>query len=277
MGIFESKRHTNAPAGKTFTEIELSKIASNPNQPRKTCTQESLDELALSIQQVGLIQPLVVRPQGDGYELIAGERRLRACRQLGLERVPCLVLANVVEEESAMMALIENLQRENLHYLEEAECYQTLLQTYRLTQEELAARLGKSQSSIANKIRILKLPPRVKKAMTEAHMTERHARTLLRIDNEEIQLQVIEKVREKGLSVKDMEKLVDKILDHRYDQGQDGAAPRPKIIRYLRDYRLFMNSINVSLEQLKESGMDVDMERTDLSDGVDLHIRIRRK
>ncbi len=277
MGIFELKKHTQETAGKTLIEIELARIVPNPNQPRKTFTQESLDELAVSIRQVGLIQPLVVRPQGENFELIAGERRLRACKQLGIARVPCVVLDNVVEEQSAMMALIENLQRENLHYLEEAECYQTLLQNYHLTQEELAARLGKSQSSIANKIRILRLPPRVKKAMTEARMTERHARTLLRIENEEIQLQVIEKVREKGLSVKDMEKLVDKILDRQYDQGQDGAVPRPKVIRYLRDYRLFMNSINVSLEQLKESGMDVDMERTDLSDGVDLHIRIRRK
>ena len=175
-----------------------------------------------------------------------------------------------------MMALVENLQRENLHFLEEAECYQALINNYGLKQEDLAARLGKSQSAVANKLRILRFSPAVKKAMLEAKMTERHARALLRIREEETQLSLIERVREKGLSVKDTEKLVDSTLNRLYDEKQAGAVPRPKIIRYFRDYRLFTNSIRQAVDQLKEAGAEVEMEQTDVENGLDIVIRVRR-
>ncbi len=261
---------------RTLEQVPIDSIRPNPNQPRKTFDDEGLEELSDSIRQVGLIQPLVVRRMDGFYELVAGERRLRACKLLGLKEVPCLVQQDVYEEDSAMMALIENLQRENLHYLEEAECYATLLSTYNLKQEELAERVGKSQSSIANKLRVLRLSPTVKKAMTDAKMTERHARALLRIRDENVQLSIIDKVKTKGLSVKDTEKLVDKTLNKLYDDKQAGAAPRPKILRYLRDYRLFLNTLRTAVKQLEEAGMQVEMEQQELPDGVDVKIRVRR-
>ena len=261
---------------RTLLELPTGSIRPNPNQPRKTFHDEALEELAESIKQVGVIQPLVVRSMEDGYELVAGERRLRACKLLGLETVPCLVQREVYEEESAMMALIENLQRENLHYLEEAECYAALLEQYGLTQEELAQRVGKSQSAIANKLRVLRLSPQVKQAMTQARMTERHARTLLRIREEEVQLSIIEKVKQKGLSVKDTEKLVEKTLDKQYDDKTPGAAPRPKMLRYLRDFRLFINTLNTAVKMLEEAGMQVEMQQQELPDGIDVTIRVRK-
>lgn len=266
----------NEDQKRRLVEVPIDQIIPNPNQPRRTFDDESLQELAQSIRQVGLIQPLVVRRMDGGYELVAGERRLRACKSIGLKSVACIVQNDVFEEDSAMMALIENLQRENLHYLEEAQCYQALLTTYNLKQEELAERLGKSQSAIANKLRILKLSPAVKSAMGEARLTERHARALLRIKDEKMQLEMVSKIKEKGMSVKDTEKLVDKTLNKLYDNKTDGAKPRPVIIRVIRDYRLFMNSINAAVEQLRDSGLHVDIEQNDRDDGVDIAIHVTR-
>ena len=262
--------------GRRLLRLPVDDIRPNPNQPRKSFDDEGLEELAESIRQVGLIQPLVVRRMQDGFELVAGERRLRACKLLGMREVPCLVEETMVDQESAMVALIENLQRENLHYLEEADCYAQLIALYGLTQEELATRLGKSQSAVANKLRVLRLAPEVKEAMLEARMTERHARALLKLRDEKTQLQVIDKVKNRSLSVKDTEKLVEKTLNKLYDEKHDGAAPRPKILRYLRDYRLFLNTINAAAKQLNDSGMNVTVEQTDIADGVDLFIRVRR-
>lgn len=255
-------------------EIPVEKIVPNPNQPRMTFDDETIAELAQSISQVGLIQPLVVRRAAGGYELVAGERRLRACKSLGMEKVTCIIEDEMPEESSAMVALIENLQREDLHYMEEAQCYNALLQSYGMTQEELAGRLGKSQSSIANKLRLLKLSPAVVSAIRENGLTERHARAVLKLKGEEEQLEVIKKTAEKSLSVKDTERLVEKTLDKLYDEKQPGAAPRPAIIRQVRDYRLFMNTVNSAIAVLRDSGMSVEVEQEDIPNGVDIHIRV---
>jgi len=275
---FQKGKNEKPVENRQLKELPIGSIRPNPSQPRKSFDDEGLSELADSIRQVGLIQPLVVRRMEGYFELVAGERRLRACKLLNLETVPCLVQQDVYEEDSAMMALIENLQRENLHYLEEAECYAALITNYGLKQEELAERLGRSQSSIANKLRVLRLPPAVKKAMTEARMTERHARALLRIRDEATQLAIVDEVREKGLSVKDTEKLVDKTLNRMYDEKQAGAVPRPKVLRYIRDYRLFTNSITAACRQLAETGMKVEYDKEETEDGgLEIHIRVRRR
>ncbi|MEL7610727.1 MAG: ParB/RepB/Spo0J family partition protein [Bacillota bacterium] len=278
MAVFDFlKEQVKEPErNKHLEQIDVDRIFPNPNQPRQSFDDESILELAQSIRQVGLIQPLVVRRMDGGFELVAGERRLRACKSIGMKKVYCIVQNDIFEEDSAMMALIENLQRENLHFLEEAQCYQTMLSTYNLKQEELAERLGKSQSSIANKLRVLKFSSAVKTAMIEAHLTERHARTLLRIRDESVQLDLIGKIRERGLSVKDTEKLVDKTLNRLFDQKESGARPRPVIIRMVKDYRLFMNTINAAVNQLREAGLTVNLEQTDRPDGVDISIRVTR-
>ena len=255
-------------------EIPVEKIVPNPNQPRVTFDDDPIAELAQSISQVGLIQPLVVRRSGSGYELVAGERRLRACKSLGMETVTCIVEDSMQEESSAMVALIENLQREDLHYMEEAQCYYALLNNYNLTQEELAKRLGRSQSSIANKLRLLRLSPDVVSAIRENGLSERHARAVLKLKDEEVQLAVIKRTAEKNLSVKDTERLVEKTLDKMYDEKRPGAAPRPAIIRQVRDYRLFMNTVNSAIAVLRESGMNVEVEQEDLQNGVDIHIKV---
>ena len=278
MPVFDFIRNSDGAKGsKRLVEVNVASIHPNPYQPRATFDEESIAELAQSIQQVGLLQPLLVRKVDDGYELVAGERRLRAITSLGMEKVACIVQQDIEDESSAMMALIENLQREDLHYLEEAQCYQKLLETYGLTQEELANRLGKSQSSIANKLRLLKLSDEVKAAMTEKRLSERHARALLKLTDDKQRLDAVEKIAEKGLSVKETEQMVEKTLNKAYDEKQDGAKPRPKLMRIVRDYRLFMNTINQAVNQLRESGMTVEVEQSDRADGVDIKISVTRK
>ncbi len=278
MPVFDFIRNSDGAKGsKRLAEVNVVSIHPNPYQPRATFDEESIAELAQSIQQVGLLQPLLVRKVDDGYELVAGERRLRAVTSLGMEKVACIVQQDIEDESSAMMALIENLQREDLHYLEEAQCYQKLLETYGLTQEELANRLGKSQSSIANKLRLLKLSDEVKAAMTEKRLSERHARALLKLTDDKQRLDAVEKIAEKGLSVKETEQMVEKTLNKAYDEKQDGAKPRPKLMRIVRDYRLFMNTINQAVNQLRESGMTVEVEQSDRPDGVDIKISVTRK
>ena len=278
MPVFDFIRNSDGAKGsKRLVEVNVASIHPNPYQPRATFDEESIAELAQSIQQVGLLQPLLVRKVDDGYELVAGERRLRAVTSLGMEKVACIVQQDIEDESSAMMALIENLQREDLHYLEEAQCYQKLLETYGLTQEELANRLGKSQSSIANKLRLLKLSGEVKAAMTEKRLSEGHARALLKLTDDKQRLDAVEKIAEKGLSVKETEQMVEKTLNKAYDERQDGAKPRPKLMRIVRDYRLFMNTINQAVNQLRESGMTVEVEQSDRADGVDIKISVTRK
>ncbi len=278
MPVFDFIRNSDGAKGsKRLVEVNVASIHPNPYQPRATFDEESIAELAQSIQQVGLLQPLLVRKVDDGYELVAGERRLRAVTSLGMEKVACIVQQDIEDESSAMMALIENLQREDLHYLEEAQCYQKLLETYGLTQEELANRLGKSQSSIANKLRLLKLSDEVKAAMTEKRLSERHARALLKLADDKQRLDAVERIAEKGLSVKETEQMVEKTLNKAYDEKQDGAKPRPKLMRIVRDYRLFMNTINQAVNQLRESGMTVEVEQSDRADGVDIKISVTRK
>lgn len=278
MPVFDFIRNSDGVKGsKRLVEVNVASIHPNPYQPRATFDEESIAELAQSIQQVGLLQPLLVRKVDDGYELVAGERRLRAVTSLGMEKVACIVQQDIEDESSAMMALIENLQREDLHYLEEAQCYQKLLETYGLTQEELANRLGKSQSSIANKLRLLKLSDEVKAAMTEKRLSERHARALLKLTDDKQRLDAVERIAEKGLSVKETEQMVEKTLNKAYDEKQDGAKPRPKLMRIVRDYRLFMNTINQAVNQLRESGMTVEVEQSDRADGVDIKISVTRK
>ncbi len=278
MPVFDFIRNSDGAKGsKRLVEVNVASIHPNPYQPRATFDEESIAELAQSIQQVGLLQPLLVRKVDDGYELVAGERRLRAVTSLGMEKVACIVQQDIEDESSAMMALIENLQREDLHYLEEAQCYQKLLETYGLTQEELANRLGKSQSSIANKLRLLKLSDEVKAAMTEKRLSERHARALLKLTDDKQRLDAVERIAAKGLSVKETEQMVEKTLNKAYDEKQDGAKPRPKLMRIVRDYRLFMNTINQAVNQLRESGMTVEVEQSDRADGVDIKISVTRK
>ena len=268
------KGNKNPQSGKKYEEIDVEYIYPNPGQPRTVFDDDALEELAQSIQQVGLIQPLLVRKVDDKhYELIAGERRLRAVKKLNMKTVPCIVQAGIDEEESALMAIIENLQRENLSYMEEALCYAQMLDRYSLTQEQLAMRLGKSQSSIANKLRLLKLPESVANAVTEAHLSERHARELIRLNDEEEQLRAVELIKERNMSVKETERYVTKRLDDMAGEGKQ-VHRRPIVMRIMKDYRAFMNSINAAVEILRDAGLDVTVTQQDRENGVDIAISV---
>ena len=256
-----------------LVDIPVSLILPNPEQPRRSFDDGSIRELAASIKQVGLIQPLIVRRVGDRYELIAGERRLRAVRLLELPTVKCIVSTAYDEEDSALMAIVENLQREDLHFFEEAECYSSLLDKLRLTQEELAIRLGKSQSFIANKLRILRLSPAIRKTVVEGQLSERHTRTLLKLSSDAERAEAISKIVSRSLSVKDSERLVDGMIEAS-SKTAAGAKPRPKMIRIFRDYKLFVNTVNSACDQLRESGLTVQVEQNDRDNGVDIIIRV---
>lgn len=276
MPVFDFLKDKKTEADRTLEEVPVAFIVPNPAQPRKTFDDETIAELARSIKQVGLIQPLVVRKNGPVYELISGERRLRAVRSLGMDKVLCIVDRQTQDADSALMAVIENLQREDLNFFEEAECYKALIEELGLTQEELAARLGKSQSFIANKLRLLKLTGEIRREIKRFGLSERHARAVLKLDGDEDRLRVIRRSGEEKLSVHETEKLVEKTLNERFDKKQAGAKPRPKIVRLVKDYRVFMNTVNIACEQLRSGGCGVRVDQTDTEDGVEIIIRVTK-
>ena len=250
--------------------VPLSKIVPNPYQPRKEFESEALSELADSIRQYGVLQPLLVAPGKDGtYILIAGERRLRASIMAGLGTVPVIV-SEYTTQQIAEIALIENLQRKDLHYLEEAEGYEKLVNTFHLTQESMAIRVGKKQSTIANKLRLLRLPVSVRNKLHDSKLTERHARVLLKLENEETQKAVLQKVLKGNLNVRQTEALVEKTLK---ENGKlDKKKPR---IVIANDVRIYLNSIREIMETVKTSGIPASMEQD--MDGDDVVVTLRIK
>ena len=250
--------------------IPLSKIVPNPYQPRKKFESEALSELADSIRQYGVLQPLLVAPgKGDTYILIAGERRLRASTMAGLGTVPVIV-SEYTSQQIAEIALIENLQRKDLHYLEEAEGYEKLVNTFHLTQESMAIRVGKKQSTIANKLRLLRLPSPVRKKLHDSDLTERHARVLLKLENEDLQKAVLQKVLKGHLNVRQTEALVEKTLKEAGKLNQ--KKPRFVIVN---DVRIYLNSIKEIMETVKTSGIPSSMEQE--MDGDDVVVTLRIK
>lgn len=247
--------------------LPAARIRPNPQQPRRHFDACGLQELAESIRQYGVLQPLTVRKSGGAYELVAGERRLRAARLAGLAEVPCL-LANVDEEASGMLALVENLQRRDLDYIEEAQGLQKLMQQYHLSQEQAARRIGKSQSAVANKLRLLRHSSAVICALRESHLTERHARALLKLPDEAGRLRVIALIRQNDWTVAKTEQYIDALL-----------APQPPQRRtingfVLRDVRVFFNSIDHQLALIRAAGVDASGERRETEQEIILTIRV---
>ena len=254
-------------------------IRPNPYQPRKQFSKESLEELRESIQQYGVIQPINVRKiSGNKYELVAGERRLRAAVMAGLKQIPAIVI-DIDDNDSAVLALIENLQREDLNYLEEAEGYSNLINEHGLTQEELARKIGKSQSTVANKIRLLRLPPLVKKILADNNLTERHARALLKLPDEQLQLKVLKIVCEKGLNVKKTEELIERVIDKYLGQGRDknGEKDKPsdkKLTKTIKDIRIFVNTIRQAIDLMRKSGVNAKAAQFDRGEYIEFIVRV---
>lgn len=254
-----------------LSTILISDIKPNPNQPRKTFHEEGIAELASSIKNYGLLQPITVRKTESAYfELIAGERRLRACKMLGETSIAAIVLEPSAEQDSAILAMIENLQRENLHFFEEAEGYLSLMKEHGFTQEMLARKLGKNQSTIANKLRILKLPKNVRNCIVHSGLTERHARTLLRLHNEEMQLRLIKTIVKNTMSVRETEQLVEQEIKKLYD----GETVTKKLAYLFRDYRIYINTIKKAVNQVKDAGVSAHCDVEELEDSVNISIRL---
>ena len=254
--------------------VPIHLISAGKYQPRQEFDQEALDELAESIKIHGLLQPVVVRRGAIGYELIVGERRLRACKQLAWEKIPAIV-REVEDREAAELSLIENLQRSDLHVFEIAEGYERLLTEFEMTQEELASRLGISQANVANKLRLLKLPPEVREVISREMLSERHSRALLRLDSVEDQLKVLEVVVKEQLSVKQTEDLVKSFInrDKQKEKEKRSNGSRKLVIK---DLRLFTNSVRKLTETLQSSGLVVNVDEREDDDAYELVVRVEK-
>ncbi|KON83289.1 chromosome partitioning protein ParB [Rossellomorea marisflavi] len=252
-------------------KIPVSQIVPNRFQPRTIFNDDKIEELSRTIHIHGIIQPIVVREFGeDQFEIIAGERRFRAVSKLGWETVPAIV-KNMNDTETASVALIENLQREELSPIEEAIAYGKLLELHELTQEALAQRLGKGQSTVANKLRLLKLPEEVQGALLDKKITERHARALIPLKNAEKQVQLLQEVVEKNLNVKQTEDRVNKM------QESSDKKPKPKRKAFSKDMRIAVNTIRQSLNMVSDSGINLDAEEEEHEEFYQFTIRIPKK
>ena len=261
---------------KNISYLSIDCVRPNPYQPRKQFTKGSLEQLCESIKQYGVIQPINVRKiSTNNYELVAGERRLRAATMAGLKEIPAVVI-NISDNDSAVIALIENLQREDLSYMEEAEGYNNLINEHGFTQEELAQKIGKSQSTIANKIRLLKLSPMVKKILSDNSLTERHARALLKLHDEQLQLKVLKRVCERGLNVKRTEDLVEKVIERFTRQGNE-KAPERKFTRAIKDIRIFINTMRQAIDLIKKAGLNVRAAQIDRGEYLEFIVRIPKQ
>lgn len=264
-------RLSGEPGEAKIIQVKIETLQSNPYQPRTELSEKKISELRQSIRTYGLIHPIVVRRAGRGYQIVAGERRVIACRGLGWNTIPAIV-REIADSTMAMLALIENLQRENLSYLDEAEGYARLIKEFNLTQEVLAQRLGKSQSTIANKMRLLRLPREVKDLLVKKQLTERHARALLKLETEEQQVEMIKQVVQKGLTVSETEKKIDGMIAEK----EKRVAP-PQRKGAVRDMRIFLNTIRQAIGIIEKSGLSPEVEERMEDDYVEVRIRFSRR
>jgi ParB family chromosome partitioning protein len=261
-GLFEASKIVYLPTGD---------ILPNPDQPRRNFDPIALRELAGSISRYGILQPLSVRRRGNGYELVSGERRLRAAKLSGLKTVPCIVL-DVDASESSVLALVENLQRKDLDFIEEAEGLSRLVNFNGYRQEEVARLVGLSQSAVSNKLRILKLSPALLYVIRESGLTERHARALLRLEEDADRTAVLEQVIKRNLNVANTEEFIDSFLEKKGTQKAKAGASKP--IYVLKDVRLFLNSVSRGMSMMQQSGIDAKYGKDETEREIILTIKI---
>jgi ParB family transcriptional regulator, chromosome partitioning protein len=279
FGIGEKSQQTldPEPAEKNDNEevlqIPVHQIIPNRFQPRTVFIDERIEELSQTIEAHGIIQPIVVRSIGENqYELIAGERRWRAVQKLGWEKIPAII-KEMDDSQTASVALIENLQREELTAIEEAMAYAKLLDLHGLTQEGLAQKLGKGQSTIANKLRLLKLPQSIQDALLQKKITERHARALIVLKTQEKMEAVLQEILEKQLNVKQTEDRVKRMIESETAEKKPQARRRS----YSKDMRLAINTVRQSVDMVVQSGLSIDTEEEEHEEFYQFTIRIPKK
>lgn len=280
MSLFSSLRHRDEiPKDKQIQDIELTKIIPNSYQPRREFSDESIRELASTLDKEGLLQPIVVREQGDKYEIIAGERRYRAAKHLGWEKIPAII-NNMDEAQAASLALIENLQREDLNPIDEAQAYNNLMKLNNLTQTALAQNIGKSQSYVANKMRLLKLSPKVQSYLASGEISPRHGRCLVGLTQKD-QGRVLDEILANNLNVSDTEKIVkdvDGYFEDKKAHEQDKAEKTKRAVnRIPKDLKVQINTIKRAVKLAKESGIKVKVKENNNPDDYMITIELKRK
>ena len=250
--------------------VPMDKIAANPSQPRKYFKDEALEELSNSIKEYGVLQPIILRDDGKSYTIIAGERRYKAAKLAGLEKIPAII-RTMDSCEVALIALVENIQREDLNFLEEARAYKRLMDDFGLTQIEIAEKMNKKQSTISNKIRLLSLPDEIQSSILENKLTERHARALLKLGDEEDRKQVIKRVIQNNLNVKQTEKLIEEI-----SQKKEAALRKKNKINYI-SYKIYLNTLRKAFNQIKEMEKNAIFEQEDKGEYLEVKIVLPKK
>ena len=253
------------------TELPLEQICTNPDQPRKFFAEEELNDLKNSIAEYGVLQPVIVKKERSGeYSLIAGERRVRAAKLAGLTKIPAIV-KDFDDRDAALISVVENVQRENLSYIEEAYAYKRLIDEFELTQGELADKIGKRQSTISNKLRILTLPPDIQKKLAEAKLTERHARALLKVEDPEVRERILQRVIYNNLNVKQTEKLIEDFL-----VKEEENSRKKRKINYI-SYKIYMNTIKKAFSQIHDMEKNARIFEDDKGEYVEVKIVIPKK
>lgn len=278
MSLFSFMRHDEEiPKNKQIQDIELDKIVPNRYQPRREFSDDSIKELAETLDKDGLLQPIVVREDGeDHYEIIAGERRYRAAKSLNWETIPAIV-NNVNDDQAASLALIENLQREDLNPIDEAKAYTNLMKLNDLTQTALAKDMGKSQSYVANKLRLLKLDDDVQKALIEGKITARHGRALLNLSDDD-QERVLKEIEDKGLNVKQTEEIAKDVDAYFNPKPKEKETKRERVVKRIpKDLKVQINTIKKAVKLAKDSGIKVKVKENNDPDDYKIIIELKRK
>ena len=278
MSLFSFMRHDEEiPKNKQIQDIELDKIVPNRYQPRREFSDDSIKELAETLDKDGLLQPIVVREDGeDQYEIIAGERRYRAAKSLNWETIPAIV-NNMNDDQAASLALIENLQREDLNPIDEAKAYTNLMKLNDLTQTALAKDMGKSQSYVANKLRLLKLDDDVQKALIEGKITARHGRALLNLSDDD-QERVLKEIEDKGLNVKQTEEIAKDVDAYFNPKPKEKETKRERVVKRIpKDLKVQINTIKKAVKLAKDSGIKVKVKENNDPDDYKITIELKRK
>ena len=276
MSLFSFMRHDEeVPKNKQIQDLELDKIVPNRYQPRREFSEDSIKELAETLDKDGLLQPIVVREDGDQYEIIAGERRYRAAKSLGWETIPAIV-KNMDDDQAASLALIENLQREDLNPIDEAKAYTNLMKLNNLTQTALAKDMGKSQSYVANKLRLLKLGDEVQQALIEGKITARHGRALIGL-SEDDQKRVLAEIESKGLNVKQTEEIAKDVEAYFNPKPKAKSEQKRVVNRIPKDLKVQINTIKKAVKLAEDSGIKVKIKEDKNPDDYKITIELKRK
>lgn len=262
--LYRKKRNVIKDA---YCFLDINDIVANKEQPRTHFEDEKIQELAESIMQNGLLQPIVVREYEGKYQIVVGERRYRACKLAGITEVPCII-QELDDNQTANAALVENIQRENLSAIEEALAYQQILDTQGLTQAQLAKKVGKKQSTVANKLRLLKLPMTVQESVKKKEISERHARALLKLEDTALQNNMLKEILEHNLTVDETEKRIAKLLTPKKE--------KTRVRKFSRSVKIALNTINQAVKMVTDAGTDVEENIDETDDEVIITLKVKK-